>query len=704
MTQTQPEPPDGHAHLKHLWLPVIAIMLFLTVVGFRVDWLRDVPDAIVLPLNAWINTAMSAVVAMAQPFFRTLSWILGQPMDGLQFVLHGVPWVTITVVFVGLAWLSSGGGLAIFAGVGCLLTLVLGYWTEMLNTLALVGVSVPLSIALGFSLGTAGFLWPRTRRVLDTILDFMQTIPAFAYLIPILLLFGFGPVVGLIASAIYASPPMVRNTILGLSSVPEAQIESGQMSGATKRQLFWLVRVPGALPRLLVGVNQSTMQALSMVIIAAIIGGFDDIGWAVLTALRKAQFGQSLMAGLCIVFLAVMIDRITWGFATRAKKHQSHAAGTPPERRVWLIFGAAIIISTGLGLAFPLLREVPASSLVPVAEPLNDWLETFLLANGTALNDLKTAIFYYLMFPLKAGLENAVTPFTWGFTFTPEIKIAYWVAGAVLSVLIGRKRFMAGLVTLFVFWLSYFGMTGVSWTALTVFLCVLGYSLGGLRTASLCLFTCAFLAITGLWDLAMLSIYLCSAGVVASLVFGGIIGTVAAHSSRVSGVVRVISDTLQTMPQFVLLIPFLMFFQVGEFTALLAIIIYAIVPAMRYSEAGLRGIDPNVLEAAQQIGCTRWQMLWQVRVPLALPVLALGINQTIMFGLAMLAITALVGTQDLGQAVYVALSQADAGQGLLAGLAIALIALLSDRLIRDWIATFERNKTSPATFGHEDIG
>lgn len=704
MTQILPDAPAPGTHVRPLWLLVIAIMLCLTIVGFRIDWLRDVPAVIVLPVNDWINALMAAVVAIAQPFFRALSWLLGQPMDGLQIVLHALPWVAITVVFVGLAWLSSGVRLAIFAAVGCLLTLVLGYWTEMLNTLALVGVSVPLSIALGFGLGTAGFLWPRTRRVLDTILDFMQTIPAFAYLIPILLLFGFGPVVGLIASAIYASPPMVRNTILGLSSVPEAQIESGQMSGATKGQLFWLVRVPGALPRLLVGVNQSTMQALSMVIIAAIIGGFDDIGWAVLTALRKAQFGQSLMAGLCIVFLAVMIDRITWGFATRAKKHHGHAMGASAKRRIWLTFGAMIILSIGLGLAVPLLREVPASSLLPVAEPLNRWLETFLLANGVALNALKTTVFYYLMFPLKAGLENAVTPFTWGFTFTPELKIAYWAVGAVLTFVIGRLRFMAGLVILFVFWLSYFGMTGVSWTALTVFLCVLGYSLGGARTAKLCFFTCAFLVITGLWDLAMLSIYLCSAGVVASLLFGGVIGTVAAHSTRVSGVVRVISDTLQTMPQFVLLIPFLMFFQVGEFTALLAIIIYAIVPAMRYSEAGLRSTDPNVLEAAQQIGCTRWQMLWHVRVPLALPVLALSINQTIMFALAMLAITALVGTQDLGQAVYVALSQADAGQGLLAGLAIALIALLSDRLIRDWIATIERSSTSTSNLGREEIG
>jgi glycine betaine/proline transport system permease protein len=238
-------------------------------------------------------------------------------------------------------------------------------------------------------------------------------------------------------------------------------------------------------------------------------------------------------------------------------------------------------------------------------------------------------------------------------------------------------------------------MTGVPWIALTLFMVALGYTLGGVTTAVLCLLSCLFLIVTGLWDLAMLSLYLCAVAVVASLVLGGIIGMLAVHSTRLSNVARVVADTLQTMPQFVLLIPFLMIFQVGEFTALLAIIIYAVVPAMRYVEQGLRGVNENIIEAAEQMGCSTLQILWQVRIPLALPVLALGINQTIMFGLAMLAITALVGTQDLGQEVYVALSQADAGRGLLAGFAIAVIALLSDRLMRDWINLLSQRRHVP---------
>ena len=175
--------------------------------------------------------------------------------------------------------------------------------------------------------------------------------------------------------------------------------------------------------------------------------------------------------------------------------------------------------------------------------------------------------------------------------------------------------------------------------------------------------------------------------VVAAIYFVGMIaiGLWAASSDRVSAVVRPICDTLQTMPQFVFLIPALMFFKVGEFTALIAIVLYAVVPPIRYVEHGLRHVDRGVLEAVRQMGTTPWQRLWQVRLPLAMPVIALGVNQTIMAALAMLAIAALVGTRDLGQQVYVALGKADAGLGLVAGLAIAFIAIVSDRLIRAWI-------------------
>src|SRR6202008_4253758 len=169
--------------------------------------------------------------------------------------------------------------------------------------------------------------------------------------------FGFGPVVGLIASAIYAVPPMVRNTLLGLERVPSDIKESGDMSGCTPRQRFWLAEVPTAMPQMLVGINQSTMAAFSIVIIASIIGGFEDIGWEVLSSMRKAAFGQSLLSGMGIALLAMVMDRITLGFAGRGG-----AAGRPAwlsRGRLWgsaaaLIALAAFMRVTGLADLLPM--------------------------------------------------------------------------------------------------------------------------------------------------------------------------------------------------------------------------------------------------------------------------------------------------------------------------------------------------------------
>jgi len=154
----------------------------------------------------------------------------------------------------------------------------------------------------------------------------------------------------------------------------------------------------------------------------------------------------------------------------------------------------------------------------------------------------------------------------------------------------------------------------------------------------------------------------------------------ASESLTVSRILRPIMDTLQTMPLFVILIPFVMIFKIGEFTALLAIIAYAIVPAIRYTEHGLRNLPEHVLEAAQTIGCTRMQLLWRVKLPLALPAIMLGLNQTIIYGIGMLVITALVGTSGLGQQIYIGLGDGDFGVGMTAGIGMAVLAMVADRM------------------------
>ncbi len=166
--------------------------------------------------------------------------------------------------------------------------------------------------------------------------------------------------------------------------------------------------------------------------------------------------------------------------------------------------------------------------------------------------------------------------------------------------------------------------------------------------------------------------------------FGTTIGIWAAHNDKVSAFVRPINDTMQTMPLFVILIPFVMVFKIGEFTGLLAIIAYAFVPAIRYAEHGLRNLPETVIEAGNMMGATQWQLLWQVKIPLALPVMMLGLNQTIMYAIAMLVIAALVGTNGLEQIVYIGLSDGDFGIGIVAGLCMAIIAIIADRMTQGW--------------------
>ena len=200
--------------------------------------------------------------------------------------------------------------------VGLSFVLGSGYWVESMNTLSLVAVSVPLALLVGGGIGILANEVPRIKSAVQTVLDVMQTVPTFAYLTPLLLLFGFGPVVGLIASAIYAAPPMARNVILGLERVEPEIKEAAVMSGGTRVQQLFQVEIPSASLQIMVGVNQCLMAALSMVIIAAVIGGFNDIGWEVLLTMRKAQFGDALLAGFVIVVFAIVIDRMSGALAT----------------------------------------------------------------------------------------------------------------------------------------------------------------------------------------------------------------------------------------------------------------------------------------------------------------------------------------------------------------------------------------------------
>ncbi|MDA0962923.1 MAG: ABC transporter permease subunit, partial [Proteobacteria bacterium] len=316
---------------------------------------------------------------------------------------------------------------------------------------------------------------------------------------------------------------------------------------------------------------------------------------------------------------------------------------------------------------------------------MNEVLRSFIAAFSIQIELLKTAAFYFVMLPAKIGLKGAVSPFTWGFALTPVHQLGY-AAGMIALALWSAWRWNAkvGIAILIFAIVIYFGLTGLPWPAFILILSLLGYGIGGAAMAIGTALGLLFIIVTGNWPAAVLSIYLCGIAVVIAFTLGTAIGIWAAQNDRVSAIVRPINDTLQTMPLFVILIPFVMVFKIGDFTALLAIIAYAIVPAIRYGEHGLRGLPETVIEAARMIGATPRQMLWQVKIPLALPVIMLGLNQTILYGIAMLVIAALVGASGLEQTVYIALTDGNVGEGLIAGLAMAIIAIIADRMTNGW--------------------
>jgi glycine betaine/proline transport system permease protein len=235
----------------------------------------------------------------------------------------------------------------------------------------------------------------------------------------------------------------------------------------------------------------------------------------------------------------------------------------------------------------------------------------------------------------------------------------------LLNLLVPVKRFMLGL----------------PWPGVVLLLGLAGWQLGGWRLALLAVLLAAFVAVTGNWGNAMETVYLVGISAIIAALIGIPLGMWGAANRRAHHLLEVIVDTLQTVPSFVYLMPVVMLFRVGDFAAMLAVIAYAVAPAIRYTDHGIRSVPAHLVEAARAAGCTRRQTLWKVKMPLSVPEIMLGLNQTVMLAISMLVITALVGTRDLGQEVYVALAKADTGRGIVAGLCVAFIAIIADRLI-----------------------
>ena len=653
MSEAVSLPAPARLPWRPVWIAALAVFVALWQWGEPLaDWAFEYPRGWEIPLQVWIGGFMDWLLEEASfglfsftdltrfvaavidvPYRAVLSLLStgvlqGQGSDAVQLV-PPLPWIAVIGLVALLGHAAGGWRLALLVG-GCFLFLaVFGQWENAMVTLSSILIAVPVGVAGGLLLGILGYRWDWVRRAITPVLDLMQTIPIFAYLVPILFLFGFSPTAAVIATIIYALPPMTRVAMLALRSVPAEVVELGRMIGCTRRQMTWRVLVPSAKADLMVGVNQVIMLSLNMVIIASMIGA-GGLGYEVLAALRRLDIGTGLEAGFAIVALAIALDRLSQAMAARKPVHAEPGEARKPlwQRHPYTASALALVAVSALaGLVSAAVQSYP---------------EAWQVSSGSFWSDAMRWINVNFYDQLEA-VKNFL----------------------LLNVLIPFKRFLLGL----------------PWIGVVALLALVGYRLGGWRLAATVGALSGLIAATGQWEKAMVTVYLCGVSVVFAALIGIPIGIAAAERERLWRVVRVVIDTLQTLPSFVYLMPAVMLFRVGDFTAMLAVVAYAVAPAVRYTAHGIRRVDAQLVEAGTVAGCTPWQLLTKIKLRLALPEIMLGLNQTIMLALSMVVIAALVGTRDLGQEVYIALTKADTGRGLVSGLAVAFIAIIADRLI-----------------------
>jgi len=549
----------------------------------------------------------------------------------------GLPWTVVAGGVAILGYALSGFRLALFAGGAFVYIAVFGQWEPSMQTLSFVLIAAPTAILIGLLLGVWGYKSKTVEAVLNPMLNVAQIMPHFSYLIPVMVFFGIGDHAGAIATIIFATPPMVRLTILGLKKIPPEVKEAGLMTGCTDWQLMRKVLIPSARRDILLGVNQVIMQCLAMVVIASLIGA-KGLGNDLLIALNRLRIGLALEIGVCIVLIAIVLDRLSLAWANKQTDYYADQAFKVRHKHSIWFMG---IFAIGIALA---------------------WLGSFIFKEG----------FNYLyLIPHNKGITTepfwqAGVDWLWDTFFYSLKAFNEWF---IVDVLIPVKEAFLGMPVIATFTLAM----GT------------GFIIGGIRSALIVGGYLLFIALTEWWDRALITSYLMTMAVLISGLIGIVMGTLCAQNKTASKILLTWCDTFQTFPSFIYLIPVMMLFGVTDTSVLIAIVVYATIPAARYTVVGLRSVPEELHDAGSMSGVNRFQRWLSIELPMSFPHMALGINQTVVFALAMVIIGALIGTDDLGQLILGSLSDKQGvGNGLVLGFCVAFIGLAIDQILRTW--------------------
>ena len=566
--------------------------------------------------------------------FTSWDWIDANPWAELP----GLPWTIVAAGAAILGYKLSGKGLALFAGLVMIYISVFGQWKPSMQTISFILVAAPLSFIFGLTLGVMAFKSKRVEKLLYPILLVMQTMPQYAVLVPAIVLFGIGDHAAVIITMVVAVPPMILLTLLGLRGIPPEVIEAGRMSGCNNWQLMTKVLIPTARRDILIGVNQVIMVCFSMAVISAFIGA-KGLGFNLLLALNQLNIGLALEAGLCISLIAILLDKMSLAWANKQIDYFGNLTYFQRNKNI-LFFAAAVI----LGIIF-------------------SYLGSFYFKDGSN---------YLFEVPHNKGIStadfwNKGVDWIWD-TFFHTLKIFNtWLIVDVLQPMRALYLRMPAVATL-------------------VLVIGAGYIIGGIRSALVVGGLTLFIALSPWWDRALVTLYMATFGVFISTIIGFTVGILSSQNKPTANFMLGVCDIFQTFPSFVYLIPVMMLFGVTDTSVLIAVIVYATIPATRYTIEGLRSVPEALHDAATMSGVTKVQRLLKIEFPLAFPHMMLGLNQTIVFALFMVIIGAFIGTEDLGQYILKALSdKKGAGIGLTLGLCVAFIGLIFDHLIRTWV-------------------
>ena len=641
--------------------------------------------------TAWVNQGEDFLKANIKEYTRAISGYVKTGYFMLEDFLLESSWVFIAALLVIPSLAFGGIRLAVFILFGTMYWGMVGLWESAMETLALMGLSVVLSVVVGVILGVGCALSDRFERGMKPVLDTMQVMPAFVYLIPAMFFFGIGGAPAILATMIYSMPPIIRLTNLGIRQVPDQTIESATSFGSSRGQILFKVQIPLALPSIMMGVNQTIMMALALVVLATFIGA-QGLGSEIWIAIRKLDVGAAMEGGLCVLLMAIMFDRFGKAISRESVTIPSDSQKFYVLPQTWEIYPLARFIEKPF-LYLHIVFAFICSSMIRIFSFIIEQIISIISKNAAATisHFLNVHYFFITGILILLGISLYDThvmsfgtfPESWNLSIREEISSGVKaltinptfisITKAIRSsVVIYLMRPFDMYLTYLPYWFTIGALVLVSWASV------------GFRFAITTLVLLVFIGACNIWTEAMITLSQVLISVLLCFIIGVPIGVLASYSKRFQSINEVVLDAMQTLPYFCYLIPVLMFFGGGAFSALLATIIYSIPPIIRLTVLGLSQVSSTYSEVSTSFGGSLIQTLRKIKFPLAVPSLVMGFNQTVMMAFAMQIVTPLIGGKGLGLEVFNGLARSDTGRALAAGIGICLLAMIIDRISLAW--------------------